>query len=209
MIMCSCGNPFVPKSKGHGKIMCNSCVTNRRRFEKKKKAVDYLGGKCIDCGYNKCIEALEFDHTGHSKKEFTISGNHCISWDRLKVELDKCELRCANCHRERHAKVKISLPEYKIESHIKTSLCQNCNKEFNQLKHETRKFCSTKCAGEKKSKIIWPEISDLVEFIRSTSFVYVSSILGVCDNSIRKHLVRNGINPKEVRNIKDNKFMRQ
>ena len=210
MIICECGKPFSPASKGHGQKMCNSCVTNRRRFEKKKRAVEYLGGKCVDCGYDRYIEALEFDHIDPSKKDFTISGNHCVSWERIREELDKCELRCANCHRERHAREKSITPtEYVVENHITTSICGNCKKEFSHIKSDKRKFCSTKCSGETRKKIVWPEIKDLVELIESTSFVYASSILGVCDNSIRKYLIRNGINPKEIRNITNNKFTRQ
>ena len=210
MNICECGNPFSPASKGHGQKMCNSCVTNRRRFDKKKRAVEYLGGKCVDCGYDRYIEALEFDHVDPSKKDFTISGNHCISWERMKQELDKCELRCANCHRERHAREKTNIrTEYIIENHITTSICPICNAEFTHVKSDKRKFCSTKCSGEKRKKIIWPEIKDLISLIQSTSFVYVSSVLGVCDNSIRKHLIKNGINPKDVRNITDNKFTHQ
>jgi hypothetical protein len=210
MKICECGNPFLPASRGQGLTMCRSCVTNRRRFEKKKKSVDYLGGKCVDCGYDRYIEALEFDHKDPSKKEFTISGNHCVSWERMKLELDKCELRCANCHRERHAREKSEIPnEYVIDDHLKTSVCPKCNQEFTHIKSDKRKFCSPQCSGEGGKKIVWPNLEDLIEQIQSTSFVYVSSVLGVCDNSIRKHLVRNGINPKEVRNIKNNKFMRQ
>lgn len=247
MNICECGKPFSPASKGYGQKICRSCVTNRRRFEKKKRAVEYLGGKCVDCGYDRYIEALEFDHIDPSKKDFTISGNHCVSWERIKEELDKCELRCANCHRERHAREKFSIPSqypelesnknlvknttcencnesfFQLksekrrfcstkciqESQISTSICPNCNQQFTHIKSDKRRFCSTKCSGEKSKKIIWPEIQELILLIQSNSFVYASSVLGVCDNAIRKHLIRNGINPKDVRNITHNKFTRQ
>ena len=87
---------------GHTKKLCNSCMANRRKIEIKEKSIKYLGGKCSanNCGYNKCKSALEFHHLNPKEKEFTISGSHCYSWGRIKKELDKCILLCANCHRE-------------------------------------------------------------------------------------------------------------
>lgn len=73
----------------------------RRRL--KQKAVDYKGGKCERCNYNKCIAALEFHHTDPEKKDFSISsGGHTRAWDKVKEELDKCILVCSNCHKEIH-----------------------------------------------------------------------------------------------------------
>lgn len=55
------------------------------------------------CGYSKCIAALDFHHTDPSKKDFGISsGGYTRSFEKIKDELDKCILVCANCHRELH-----------------------------------------------------------------------------------------------------------
>lgn len=88
---------------GRVRWRCDKCnyekVTEYRR-KKKEWAVGYLGGKCVRCGYDKCIQALEFHHICKEEKEFQISKyTHC-SYATLKDELDKCELLCANCHRE-------------------------------------------------------------------------------------------------------------
>ena len=72
------------------------------RQKNKERAVDYKGGKCDRCGYNKCIIALEFHHTDPKEKDFHISSNMNKSWDKVKKELDKCILVCSNCHREIH-----------------------------------------------------------------------------------------------------------
>jgi hypothetical protein len=212
MIICQCGNLFTPLSSGNSSKMCSSCVTNRRRFSIKERAVEYLGGKCIDCGYNKCLQALEFDHVDPMQKEFTISGGHCFSWEKIKNELDKCVLRCANCHRERHATERVILKEYEfaVSTQI-TVLCNGCNTPFSSTKFKKRKFCSVKCAKTHithNKKIVWPNVQDLTILIQQSSFTHVASTLGVSDNGLRKYLIRNNINPKDVRSIKDNKFIR-
>jgi len=96
------------RTSGHSKTTCNSCLVNIRRFKLKKKSIDYKGGKCKKCGYNKCFSALDFHHRNQDEKDFSISGMHCISWQRMRKELDKCDLLCANCHREQHAKNRIA-----------------------------------------------------------------------------------------------------
>lgn len=80
-------------------------VTKRRR-KLKILAVDYKGGKCEKCGYDKCIDALEFHHVDPANKDFSISHNgNTRSWDETKTEIDKCIMLCANCHREEHARI--------------------------------------------------------------------------------------------------------
>jgi len=74
----------------------------KRRQNLKKMSVEYKGGKCSLCGYNKCISALEFHHLNPNEKDFQISGKS-ISWDKVKNELEKCILVCSNCHQEIHA----------------------------------------------------------------------------------------------------------
>jgi hypothetical protein len=73
--------------------------------EKKEILIGYKGGKCEFCGYSKCNNALEFHHKDPTKKDFNIS-SHSYSFDRMKLEADKCLLLCANCHREEHFRLK-------------------------------------------------------------------------------------------------------
>jgi hypothetical protein len=80
---------------------CSDRAQDRRKI--KKKAVDYKGGKCESCGYDKCLAALTFHHLDPNKKDFGISDKaHKVGWDRMKKELDKCVMLCANCHHEFH-----------------------------------------------------------------------------------------------------------
>jgi len=83
-------------------------AVKRRRKSLRAQAVEYKGGKCMFCGYNKCREALDFHHI--DKKKFGLSEKGMTrSWEKTKEELDKCILVCANCHREIHAGI-LQLP---------------------------------------------------------------------------------------------------
>lgn len=68
--------------------------------------VQYKGGKCCQCGYNKCEGALQFHHINQEEKDFTLShinlNDTDFSIEIIKQEVDKCILLCANCHAEKH-----------------------------------------------------------------------------------------------------------
>ncbi len=68
----------------------------------KIKAIEYKGGKCEKCSYDKCKWALDFHHINKEEKDFNIARYGTLSWEKIKVELDKCIMVCANCHREIH-----------------------------------------------------------------------------------------------------------
>jgi predicted HNH restriction endonuclease len=86
---------------------CKSCsnqVTVERQRKFKRKCIDYKGGKCEVCGYDKCESALEFHHREPEQKDFSVSKSRLTSFsDKVTAELDKCALLCANCHREVHS----------------------------------------------------------------------------------------------------------
>ena len=64
--------------------------------------MEYKGGKCVVCGYNKYFGALEFHHLDKTKKEYAISDLKNYNFETLKQELDKCVILCSNCHAEYH-----------------------------------------------------------------------------------------------------------
>lgn len=83
---------------------CRKCsyeYLRTRQKKVKKLLVEEHGGKCVICGYNKCIQALEFHHVDPSTKSFSISANSkAASIKKLTEEAKKCILVCANCHVE-------------------------------------------------------------------------------------------------------------
>ena len=95
-------------ARSDGGYRCKKCQVNsvqKRREVIKQKAIDYKGGKCVKCDYNKCNAALDFHHIDPSQKDFNIAAKgYTRSWNKVKAELDKCILLCANCHREIHSK---------------------------------------------------------------------------------------------------------
>lgn len=92
-------------------------AVHKRRKKIRSMAVEYKGAKCQRCSYSKCIEALEFHHTDPAQKDFNISSKgYTRSWKRVQIELDKCLMLCANCHRETHAELAASTGNSRVTS---------------------------------------------------------------------------------------------
>lgn len=73
----------------------------QRRQKLRAKAVQYLGGRCAICGYDRCFSAFDFHHVELGVKDFTIS-QKMTSWAAIEREVKKCVLLCSRCHREVH-----------------------------------------------------------------------------------------------------------
>jgi len=68
-----------------------------------RRVVDFcarwkLAAGCIDCGFAAHPSALDFDHV-IGEKRFQISGSQGRSLKSIIKEIEKCVVRCANCHR--------------------------------------------------------------------------------------------------------------
>ena len=99
----TCGQP-----SRQGKTECHECRQRRiqQRDERKRRAVEYLGGQCVDCGLRTDIIAVyDFHHKDSDGKTSGIADflKRKKPWKKLQEELDKCVLLCANRHRIRHA----------------------------------------------------------------------------------------------------------
>jgi hypothetical protein len=64
-----------------------------------------LGGKCLVCGYSRCLAALDFHHTDPAFKTSRVASLLSQSWKKAAAELRYCVLLCCRCHAELHAGV--------------------------------------------------------------------------------------------------------
>lgn len=97
---------IIRKDGGYRCKKCRIEAVQKHRKKIKKQAIEYKGGCCENCGYNKCDRALEFHHIDIKQKDFGIAYKGItLSWEKLKKELDKCILVCSNCHAEIHDRI--------------------------------------------------------------------------------------------------------
>jgi hypothetical protein len=76
---------------------------DRERDERIVSAISTikLDRGCIDCGYDEYPEALDFDHRDPARKTEGIArmvSKH-RTFEAILAEIEKCDVRCANCHR--------------------------------------------------------------------------------------------------------------
>jgi len=119
---------FKDKKNGLIRAQCKDCIREYRQeyySNNKKGAVEYaklsskktkyrnqqfvwdylLEHPCVDCFESNPV-VLDFDHRNSSEKVFDINRAVASGWSlkKLKSEIDKCDVRCSNCHRIRTAK---------------------------------------------------------------------------------------------------------
>lgn len=120
-----CSKPFTTESNKIGK--CKECKRlydnqfykdNKHKYAKSRKAGrrvyrlkmqsiawEYLTSHpCIDCGESDPV-VLEFDHKSKTHKSCNVSLlARFFGEEKIRAEINKCEVRCANCHRRKTAK---------------------------------------------------------------------------------------------------------
>jgi hypothetical protein len=101
--------------EGRGYYRCKECRNHRVhiwRKNQRKKLVEHFGGNCEICGYNRCLEALQFHHLDPQEKEFGLSRDGITRpWKMQLAEAMKCILVCGNCHVEVERGVTLVPPE--------------------------------------------------------------------------------------------------
>ena len=140
----------------------------KRRRNRKRDLVEAYGGRCIECGYSGCLEALQFHHRDAATKLFSLA-NFTGSYNEMRAEAEKCDLLCANCHRLRHIPAEagltatVALRREKKNKAIQRfdGICRGCGRryrptvfEFHHLDSRTKEF-EIATAGMGRS---WPKI---------------------------------------------------
>lgn len=185
----------------------SSEAVKRWRANTKSRLVEAMGGKCLICDYSKCHDALEFHHINPEEKEFGLGAirGSIVSWAKIVQEAKKCILVCSRCHREIHAgmvEMPTVIPEFKTEYSKFVSLNNNVEVEIvkktkpttycpvcNSAKQDSLVTCSVECAKIHARKVKErPTKEQLLEELKTTSYIQLGKKYGVSDNAIRKWL---------------------
>lgn len=193
---------FSPKGENRFHHYCRPCLymyQAERWKNRKKKAIELMGGKCNKCGYCRNYAALEFHHIDPSKKEFESDAGRHKSWNKFINELKKCILLCSNCHREEHhAEMAITHQPYKVDTYMNlsgpksTGKCPTCKTEVFGTK-----YCSHACSCDSRRRVKRPNREELEELIKTTPFTRIGEKYGVSDTAIRKWADHYGIKWKK------------
>ena len=205
---------YVKSSKKYVCVKCRSEAVQRKRYKLKHDLIEYKGGKCEICGYDKCDAALEFHHLNPEEKDFGIAyKGYTRSFKKCKEEVDKCILVCANCHREihendpqrqekkefviQHAKPlskKILLNIDNVLNYLKNGLTQKETAEKVNVSLATlKRFLVENNIKQKDYISSINENKDIFQLmIEYKNFTTVGKILGISDNGVRKRLKKMG-----------------
>lgn len=162
-----------------------------RFIRRKLELIVFKGSKCLLCGYSGNLAALEFHHRDPTIKGFPLDARHIANTEpkKLLVELEKCDLLCANCHREVHnpeksmGNINVWLGEQQVTYKDTLAgrkkvvrLCPTCSEEITN--YSTGKvFCSRKC---RFNKVNYPTIEQLLEaYFNIMSWEKVAKHFGV------------------------------
>jgi hypothetical protein len=112
-----------PKTPDNLQRSCRQCHSNYSKSHYRNNRQQYYSGNkireersencviqylrshhCVDCSESD-LRCLDFDHV-RGEKRFNISEGPSmgLSWFSILREIEKCDVRCANCHRKRHNK---------------------------------------------------------------------------------------------------------
>jgi hypothetical protein len=93
------------KAKSYYKKYKEDFVKQNQKLRKRNKdfITAYKTERCCSiCGYNNHACALDFHHIHGKAKNISVLCKESHSIERIKEEIDKCIILCANCHRVQH-----------------------------------------------------------------------------------------------------------
>jgi len=110
---------FKYRAKGIRHLYCRECGKRQTRSHYKRNKRSYLkrnlrayaerrqlvleakSRPCADCGIQYPYYVMDFDHKDGRLKEFALNTVHRVTKRAILREIAKCDVVCANCHRER------------------------------------------------------------------------------------------------------------
>lgn len=108
-----CGRAYQKRHYARNREYYLTKAARRRRVEDAqilRLLIEYLSEHpCVDCGESD-ITVLQFDHVDPRLKDDAVSAlmRGRVGWQRILTEIQKCDVRCGNCHRRRTAQQKRS-----------------------------------------------------------------------------------------------------
>lgn len=167
-----------------------------RGLKRKIELIEVKGGCCTKCGYNKNIAALEFHHIDPTKKDYQLDVRKLSNSKMVDLvrEVEKCDLLCANCHREIHSpdleidKVRLLVKDVS-ESVLKSKginkpTCIDCGCKINY----TYKRCK-KCNYVSRQTPGKPDLDILIKEIEENSKEWCAKKYGVSAKTIRRWIL--------------------
>ena len=136
------------------------------------------GGVCLDCGgsFHPCC--FHFDHRDVITKTFNLSDQMHWDYERVKEELDKRDLVCANCHALRtfiHNREQISLKQGAGQRGKKRSAEVRARMSAAQVGRfvsaESRAKQSAKMMGRTSVPAGWNHTPEAIEKMRNSAIV--------------------------------------
>jgi hypothetical protein len=164
-----------------------------RGLKRKVELINLRCGKCEKCGYDKNVAGFDFHHRNPEVKKFQLDMRH-LSNQTMSVileEFDKCDLLCANCHRETHSpelEMGLVLEQIKGANEsiitVKTKpTCCDCGCNINH--GSTR---CIECNNKYKTNPYKPDLLILVEEVKLNSVTWCSKKYGVSRRTIDRWL---------------------
>ena len=94
---------FYLREKGKPASKCKNCFNMycvKRWIKRKISAIEFMGGQCADCEQKYHYAVYDFHHLYGKDSDWTTLRKKSLT--KIRLELKKCILLCANCHKIRH-----------------------------------------------------------------------------------------------------------
>lgn len=186
----------------------------------KSKLIRDRGHKCESCKLDTWLDkpiTLELEHIDAVKSNNDPSN--------LLLLCPNCHAQTPTWHRGNRIETReaTTCPDCLGSKHYSAKRCQKCRIQFKALNPSPKQaskasvivenFCACgaeigryskaciSCSHKSQMKIVWPSIEEMVEVLQTTSFVQYGKILGVSNNAISKHLIKNHIDTKTLKKV--------